>query len=61
MKRRAAFSIVPDADVSSVRLNDGAADGEPKPRSVGFRRKERLEHSCVADYWAFPVASLDRQ
>ena len=27
VKRRAGLSIVPDADVALVRLNDGAADG----------------------------------
>src|SRR4029079_4914928 len=58
VKRRAALSVVPDADVASVRLNDGAADGYPKPHSVGFRCKERLEDSlhCFLGNTATPVS-----
>ena len=51
MKRRAALSIVPNADVPSMRVNDGAADGKPKPHSVGFCCKERLEDSFFFFLW----------
>src|SRR6266550_5955 len=58
VKRRAALSIVPDTDVAPVGLNDSAADGYPKPHSVGFCCKERLEHSlhCFLRNTATPVS-----
>ena len=45
VESRATLRIVCDPDVASVRLNDVVADRKPKPHSVGFRCKERLEHS----------------
>ena len=57
MKRRAALSIVPHADVASVRLDDGATDGYPKPHSVGFRCKERLKQ-MFPDLLAHPDARV---
>ena len=45
MERRAALSIVPGADVASVRRNDGAADGKaqaPFPSAFVVKKGSKI-------------------
>src|SRR5438552_11585982 len=43
MKCRAAVRIIRSPDFSSMRIDDGAADGKAKPHSLLFRGEETVE------------------
>src|SRR6266404_5259702 len=51
MERGAAVEIVCRPDFSSMRTNDGAADGEPKPHSRRFGGEKRLEDAVHFSLW----------
>src|SRR5947207_12575824 len=60
MERGAAVEIVRGPDFSSMRTNDGVADGEPKPHSIRFCSEERLEDAVHFFLWNAAASIADR-